>query len=154
VRRKRDVVRFAERGRLKKSRDTAAAGCVCLQYIHSPCLQHATKIAGIVTILTSRDVHARWTSIAEQPQSREVIGRYGLFEPTNIQICELLSLVERLLSAVSAVGVDEELDFRTDCGSRDSDSSYIICDITADLHLDPHNPLLYPPAELLLQLLV
>src|SRR5438309_2535452 len=108
VRRKRDVMRFAQCRSLKKSGNSAAAGCIRLQNVNSSSAKHSLKVSGVVAVFTCGNFHTGRRSIAQQSQPCKIVGGNGLLEPTYIQIREFFRLRQSLFSAVSSIRIDKK----------------------------------------------
>src|SRR6185437_2498549 len=152
VGRKRKMMGLAQCCCLKKTRDASAAGRVRLQYVHGASVEHPPKIACVISIFPSGNVHSRRSAIAQQSQAFKVIRRNRLLKPADTQVSELLSLQERLFSAARSIRIHKQLCIWTDRRSSSINSVDISSGISPNLHLDAGDALLHPTSKLALQL--
>ena len=147
-------MRLAKRRNLQKGGDAAAAGNIRLHHVHGTRIHHATKIEDVVAVLACRNFDLSRCSIANQPQTFEIVGRNRLFEPGHAGVDEVLCLIKGLLAAVRAVRIYVEFSIRADRFSGHAYTLQIFISVPPDLHLYARNVLLHPAAKLLRELLV
>jgi len=148
----RETEGLAKCVRLQKAGDARASCGVGLQHVYRAVFQHAAKIRRVVSIFAGGNLHPGRTAVAHQPQACQIVGRYRLLEPGDVEGAKFSGLAERLLAAVGTVGVYHQADAIADCLSRDANASKIVFRMRADLHLDCPEPVRRPAAKLRLQL--
>src|SRR5262249_25631388 len=98
--RRRKVIRVCQGGRLEKSTDSCASGCIGLQYINSAPLQHPPEIRRIVAVLSCGDVHSCRCPVTNQTQTIEVIGRHWFLEPLDVIGSKVVGEIKSLLACI------------------------------------------------------
>ena len=115
VSRERQTMRLAESPYTQQAGDAGTAGGVGLQHIYRSSLQHTLEIKEIVAIFTGGNFHLRRSAVPQEAQAFQIVRRYRLLEPAHSKLGEFFGLGQRLLAAVSAVGVNKKLRLVADC---------------------------------------
>src|SRR5207253_1559097 len=90
-----------------ESGNPSATGRICLQDVDRAGVEHTSEISLVVAIFTRRDIHPGRALITYQTQAFEIIRRNWFFKPSHIRFGKLVAELERLLSRVGAISVDE-----------------------------------------------
>ena len=128
--------------------DAAAAGDVGLQAVHRLRVDHPGEVDQVIPVLARRDI--RHHLVANLPQPVEVVGADRLLEPGHVLVRHRLGHPNRLLAAVTAVGVHVELDVGADHPAREGDPGQVPAGPRApglaNLDLDPGDAQVARPA--------
>src|SRR5581483_11482479 len=129
------MVRLTKRDGFEETCESGAARSICLEHVDSSCFQHSSEVPRVVSVLTGGDIHSGRSAIANQAQTVDIVGGDRLLEPCNVGVSEDLSLLQGLLAAVGAVGVDEQLRIFPDGIASHPHALDIGPGIASDLHL-------------------
>src|ERR1017187_6783244 len=151
VRGKRSLVSRAGCSYAEPLCDAGATANVRLQDVNRPAREHRAEVFEVISVFSSGDFERK--RVTQCSQAVEIIGRHGLFEPRDTEfLCVKIPQPQRMLPAIGAVGINEQLRIVADRLPRRPNAAEVClprgAPILADLHLDARDALFHPPGQL------
>src|SRR5215472_18907415 len=109
MRRKINMMRFAQRADLEETGDTTAAGNIGLQHVDRIGLEEAARVVTYINVFPGGDLHLVRRALAHQPQAWQIVRGDRLLEPANVRLRTSVREGQRLFHRQRAVGIDEQL---------------------------------------------